>query len=85
MTGRKIITSILRDVILSVAAGTFAGLVITMFATRLLAHLLYGVTASDSVALGSAIGVLVVFAALAALAPARLAVKVDPASAIKVE
>ncbi len=66
-------------------AGVFAGLLTALAATRLLGSFLYGVSATDPFALG-AVALLFAFVALAACyIPARRAVRVDPATALRGE
>ena len=67
------------------ALGVSVGLAGAWGLRRLLASMLYGVTASDPLAYAGAAGVLLVVAAFAALMPARRALRVDPASAIRME
>jgi putative ABC transport system permease protein len=66
-----------------VAAGCAAGLVAAFALTRLLASLLYGVSAADPLALASAAGVLIAAGCIAALIPASRASRTDPAAVLR--
>ena len=77
-------------------AGALAGLAATLVLARVIGNalylvpgdhngLLYGVTTTDPVALGSAVLALVAVASLAALGPARQATRVDPLAALRQE
>ena len=50
---------------------------------RTVRSLLYGVSPFDAVALGAAVGLLVVFAAVALIVPVRRATRVDPITALR--
>jgi putative ABC transport system permease protein len=78
------------------AAGGLAGLAATLVLARVIGNalyvvpgehngLLYGVTTTDPIALGSAVLALVAVASLAALVPARQATRVDPLVALRNE
>ena len=65
--------------------GIAFGVVAAMAATRLLESLLFGVTGTDPIAIGSAAIVLVLAALLASFIPARRAARVDPMVALRQE
>jgi putative ABC transport system permease protein len=82
---RHIMQLILKYGVLLVAVGVVVGLVAAVVLTRLMAHMLYGVTATDPVTFG-AIALLLSFIALAACyLPARRAAHVDPVIALRSE
>jgi predicted permease len=76
---------ILREAFILVGAGLFLGIPLAFGAARAMSTLLFGVTAADPVATGSAVAALVLIAALAAYLPARRASRVDPMLALRAE
>src|SRR5688572_10343700 len=82
---RHIMQLILKHGVMLVALGLVFGLVAAVVLTRLMAHLLYGVTATDPVTF-AAIGLLLTIVALVACyLPARRAAQVDPVIALRSE
>ena len=67
------------------AIGIALGLVLSMLATRLIAAMLFGVSAEDPVSFGVASGILALVAVAAAYFPARRAASVNPLAAIRYE
>lgn len=78
-----VIRMILRQGILVVAAGAIAGGVLAAVTSVVLASVLFGVSAADPIAWLTAIGVLIAATALAHLVPARRALRIDPAVALR--
>ena len=80
-------TDVLRDVLLEggqlAALGLGLGVAATMALTRLMSSLLFGVKASDPLALGAAAAILVIVALVACYVPARRATRVDPMVALR--
>jgi predicted permease len=67
------------------ACGIVAGIVGSALATRLIASMLFGITRVDVPTYAGVIAVLLAVAAVAAWAPARRAVGVDPTTALRAE
>jgi ABC-type antimicrobial peptide transport system permease subunit len=82
---RHILQLILKYGVTLVSLGVVIGLVAAILVTRLMSHLLYGVTATDPLTF-SAIALLLTFIALVACyLPARRAAHVDPVIALRSE
>ena len=68
-----------------VGVGAAAGVALAFAAARATAGVLFGIDATDPLAWGGAVVTLVVVGALAHAVPARRAVRVAPAVAVRVE
>jgi ABC-type antimicrobial peptide transport system permease subunit len=66
-----------------VAIGSAIGIVAALFVTKLIATLLYGVTATDPLSMAGAVVVLLAVGMLAAFVPARRASLTDPAIVLR--
>jgi ABC-type antimicrobial peptide transport system permease subunit len=66
-----------------VAIGSAIGIVAALAVTKVLSSLLYGVEATDPIALAAAVVVLLVVGMLAAFVPARRASLTDPALVLR--
>jgi predicted permease len=80
-----ILTLILREAVVLIAAGIAAGLVIALPAGKLAAALLYGVAPHEPVILAIATAVLVASGLLASYWPARAATRIEPTVALRGE
>ena len=81
----RIVTMVLREGMLSVAAGLALGIAASLALSRLVSGLLFGIGANDPMCyVGSAI-VLVAAAAAACFLPARRATPVSPMSALRAQ
>jgi len=74
-----------RETLGLVGAGLAVGIPAALAASRLLGHLLFGVSASDPLTLAAVSGTLVAVAAFAAYLPTRRATRVDPLVALRHE
>jgi len=73
------------ETLIMISAGLFLGGIGALAASRVLGHLLFGVSASDPLTLASVTIVLAAVAALAAYVPARRAMSVDSMIALRDE
>jgi len=61
------------------------GMIVTLFVTKLLSQLLYGVAPRDPLILATVAFTLAIVGAAASLLPARRATRVDPLNALRAE
>jgi putative ABC transport system permease protein len=80
-----IVKMVLREGLTTTVIGLAVGVVLATFATRAMASALFGVTPLDTVAFSAGPLLLFVVACVACLIPARRAVGIDPADALRVE
>jgi putative ABC transport system permease protein len=80
-----IVKIVLREGLTTTVIGLVVGVVLATFATRAMASALFGVTPLDTVAFSAGPLLLFVVACVACLIPARRAVGIDPAEALRVE
>ena len=76
---------IMRETLLLVVVGLAAGMTATIPAVRLIASLLYGMTARDPTAFATAVAALSMVAMLAGAWPAWRASRVDPSIALRID
>jgi putative ABC transport system permease protein len=79
----RVRTMVLRDVAWLVGLGAVVGVGLAVAGGRLLESFLYGMTASDPVAVGGAVALMALVAAVAGYLPARRASRVDPMEALR--
>jgi predicted permease len=82
---RRVLSMILADVLVLVAAGLVVGSAAARAAANLVASFLYQMKATDAYSLALAIGVLLIAALAAAYLPARRASRIDPTQALRHE
>jgi putative ABC transport system permease protein len=80
-----LVRMVMREGLTMTVVGLGVGVVLATFATRLMASALFGVTPLDGIAFATGPLVLFVVACVACLLPARRAVRIDPAEALKLE
>ena len=81
----EIFAMIIRQSLLPVLTGVFAGLILSLALTPLLSGLLFGVRPVDPVTIGTAGVLLFGVGMLACYLPARRATRLDPIAALRYE
>jgi ABC-type antimicrobial peptide transport system permease subunit len=82
---RQVVTQVLNQTVAVAVAGLAAGIVGALFATKLLATFLFGLSARDPLTLAAVCVSLLALSIAAGLLPARRAAALDPVQAIKAE
>jgi ABC-type antimicrobial peptide transport system permease subunit len=82
---RDVIKLIVKQGVGLTLIGAMIGLMLAVAVTRLLASLLYGVTATDPATFAGVVLFVISVAMLACYLPARRATKVDPMKALRCE
>lgn len=80
-----VIRLVMRQAGLVLGSGAVVGLIASLFATRLLAGILYGISPTDPRTFAASFGVLISAGLFAAWAPARRAASVNPADLLRHE
>jgi len=78
-----VLKMVLRETVVLMSAGVGIGLPCAFAATRLIGHMLYGVSPNDPVTVACVVGALFAVGVLAAYLPARRAMRVDPMVALR--
>ena len=76
---------VMREMALLLAAGIVIGLPLTLMGSRVVANMLYGLSAADPLSVGAAVLVLVCAGLLAGYLPARRAARINPLTALRYE
>jgi putative ABC transport system permease protein len=79
----SVVRVVVQQTAVLVAIGVTAGLVLSVWASRFAATLLYGLAPGDPITLGAAAATLVAVAVLASWLPSRRAVRIDPARVLR--
>jgi ABC-type antimicrobial peptide transport system permease subunit len=80
-----ILRLVMRQTVVVLAVGAALGVGLALTASRLIRSVLFGVAATDPVAIGAALAVLIGVALAAAYGPARRASRLDPTQALRYE
>jgi putative ABC transport system permease protein len=80
-----VIRLIVRQVVVCAAVGVVSGVAISAAATRFVRGLVFGIEPTDPTSMALAVALLLAAACLAAWVPARRAVRVDPALALRAD
>ena len=81
----QVLWSVLREALVTSAIGIALGIVASLYATRYVADLLYGLSPRDPITIAAVGATLLVTALVSAWLPARRAAAMDPARAIRAE
>jgi ABC-type antimicrobial peptide transport system permease subunit len=82
-TVQRVVRQTIGELGIPVVAGVALGLVCARAASRALSSLVFGITPTDPLVLGSAAVVILMLASIAAYVPARRAARVDPNIALR--
>jgi ABC-type antimicrobial peptide transport system permease subunit len=80
-----VLALVFRETVSRLAIGSVIGLAVALAAAEVLRSALYGVSPTDPIGLAVAVAVTAAVGLLAAYAPARRALRVDPATALRQE
>jgi putative ABC transport system permease protein len=80
-----VVRHVLSQGLRGVALGLLAGMAVSYAATRVLASVLYGVTATDPITFAGVVILLIIVALAASSLPARQAIKLDPIATLRHE
>jgi predicted permease len=81
----RVLKMVLRETLVLVGAGVGIGLPCALATTRLIGHMLYGLSPNDPVTLACVVGALLAVSVLAGYLPARRAMRVDLLVALRYE
>ena len=80
---REVLRLVLREAMMLAAIGIVAGIVLSLFVTRLLRSLLFQVSPTDATTFAVTAALLAMVALAASYIPARRATQVEPSSALR--
>jgi predicted permease len=81
----QVLAIVIRRALVLIGSGTIAGLAVALAAGRLLGQLLYGIRPADPVTLATVLLLMLAIAGMACWIPARRAIRIHPASALRQE
>ena len=81
----RVLRQVMRETMLTVTVGVILGVVASLAAGKLIASMLFGLTASDPITIAGSVAALAAVAAIASFLPARRAAKIDPMDALRYE
>lgn len=81
----RLFRSVLMESLFLSFTGLLVGLILSLFLTRLLASLLFGITATDPLTFAVVSAAMLAVAICAALLPAQRAISIDPMQALRQE
>jgi ABC-type antimicrobial peptide transport system permease subunit len=81
----RVIGLVVRRVAGLVGVGLLGGIAVTLWMSRFVETLLFGLTSRDATTLGGAAAVLALIALVAAWLPARRAARIDPARVLRAD
>jgi putative ABC transport system permease protein len=84
-TPGRMLRDVLRRAGIVAGVGAFIGIVVSLATSRLFTSLLFDVRPTDPLSLGGACVVLLAVGGVAAYLPARRAMRIDPAQALRAE
>jgi putative ABC transport system permease protein len=84
-TRDRVTRLVLRQAAAPIVSGVVAGLLLSLWGSRFIASLLFGITPFDAPSFAAAAGVVVASGIIAALLPARRAARVDPMIVLRAE
>jgi ABC-type antimicrobial peptide transport system permease subunit len=82
---KQVLLRVVREALWLTSAGVVLGLAAAMWLTKFIGSMLYGLAATDALAVGGTVLLLVSVSLLAGFVPARRASRIDPIRALRHE
>ena len=77
--GKQVLSAALGRMLVLLATGSIVGVLLGLAASRLLASVVYGVSAKDPIVIGAVVATMVITGLLSVAGPVRRALRIDPA------